>query len=336
MLLGAELDPAARVLTLTASVALAALTVEYVERPIRFGAAGPRAPWALAACLAALGVAGLLLQASNGMVDAYPRNVQQIARADFEFNFAGYRGSRCFLDLESGPSAFAPECWPAAGSASPVTLLWGDSHAAALYPGFANVLAHEPGGRGLAQFTKARCPPMAEPPSGASRMCRETNAHVLRSIRANPPDTVVLAGYWSLYDSDNTLPAVSMAGLRDTVTQLERIGVRHIVVMGHMPTWTSPLPRILLREWRRSSLVPERTQALLDLRARQLDRNVRAAVVGTAASFVSPLEALCDERGCLVSRSVAGESRPLVHDESHLTIEGSIAFVERSRAELFN
>jgi len=348
VLLGWELDNALRVAVLAASVGLAALTTEYIEGPIRFGRHRQRAPWAMGGVMAGTAVAGLVLMLSDGLVGSYPRSVQEIARADFAFDFGGYRSHRCFLDLEQGPQAYAPECWPAAGPAQaerqadhqPLTLLWGDSHAAALYPGLEGGLAGAVAGAGqrpfLAQFTKARCPPVATLPALASRRCREANEHVLALVRARAPDTVVLGGYWSLYAEDADASTALMASLRSTVAQLQALGVRQVVVLGQLPTWTMPLPRVLLREWNRLGSVPERTLAALDRRAWAMDAGVRLAVAGTAAVFVSPFDQLCNAQGCLVSQTVDGVSRPLVYDESHLTVAGSMALVRLSGIALLH
>jgi len=173
-------------------------------------------------------------------------------------------------------------------------------------------------------------------PALASRRCREANEHVLALVRARAPDTVVLGGYWSLYAEDADASTALMASLRSTVAQLQALGVRQVVVLGQLPTWTMPLPRVLLREWNRLGSVPERTLAALDRRAWAMDAGVRLAVAGTAAVFVSPFDQLCNAQGCLVSQTVDGVSRPLVYDESHLTVAGSTALVRLSGIALLH
>ena len=81
VLLGVELDNAWRVLILSASVALAALTLEYVERPLSAGAWGRHTAAALCGSMVALGAAGLALLASDGLISTYPRAVQAVARS---------------------------------------------------------------------------------------------------------------------------------------------------------------------------------------------------------------------------------------------------------------
>ena len=339
LLLGFTMDNAMRVLVLTASVGLAALTMEYIERPIRFGTRSPRVVGALGCALACIGVAGLGLKWSDGLLGTYPPLVQEIARADLAIGDHGYRSHRCFLDLEKGPAAFTAECWPADAPRQGVTLLWGDSHAASLYPGLATaVSAAGPSlaGQGrappaLAQFTKARCPPLAVLPAPASRQCREVNEHVWQRMSQQVPDTVILAGYWSLYVGAGLPSEPLLASLRHTVQRLHALGVRQVVVMGHLPTWNEPLPRAVLRVWERDGSVPERLLAGLDRHALQLDEDVRRAMVGSTARFVSPIQHLCNALGCLATRTERGIAHVLVHDESHLTVAGSVALVQLSQ-----
>ena len=326
VLLGVELNNAWRVLILTASVGLAALTLEFVERPLRAGAWGRHTAAALCGVMAALGLAGLSLVASDGLIGTYPKAVQMVARSEFGFDYGEYRSSRCFLDLEQGPARFAAECAGRAGG----LMLWGDSHAASLFPGLARSQAGLAGGPALAQYTKARCPPLMNLPAGTSRGCAEANAFVMQQVQRTRPATVVLGGYWSLYGTDAQGVPIAPAEIRRTVQALEALGVQHVIVMGHLPTWTVPLPRVLLTTWRASGDLPERSRAALNPRAHLLDRAVRDALVGSSARFISPMELLCNGSGCLVTQQRDGVIYPVAHDESHLTAEGSALLIQRS------
>lgn len=327
LLLGVDLDTGTRVLVLTASVALAALTLEFIERPVQRGAWGHRTVPALCSLLAAVGLGGAALQASDGLIATYPRSVQVLARSEFGFDYGAYRASRCFLDLEQSASHFAAEC-AGPSTAAGGLLLWGDSHAASLYPGLQQAV----GAQRLAQYTKARCPPLLQPPPGSSKGCAQVNDHVLQHITAARPATVVLGGFWSMYGPAESVPLE----LLHTVKALQRLGVAQVVVMGHLPTWTTPVPRLLLSDWRRWGEVPERTGRLLDPRAPVLDAALRDALHGSGAVFVSPMDLLCNAAGCLAAQTRQGVAYPLVHDESHLTEDGSVLLIERSPPRLFN
>ena len=336
MLMGFEMDNAMRVLVLTASVGLAALTMEFVERPLRSGVWGSRTAPALCTVMILIGLGGWALKASDGLVAKYPPSVQALARAEFGNDFVQYRPSRCFLNLEQGPEHFAPECHDRRQGRTHHALLWGDSHAASLFPGLQQWTDGGPRSTALSQFTKARCPPLATLPSGSSRRCQEANEFVMQTIRQEKPATVVLAGYWSLYGASAAGNRPLADELLTTVQALRAAGVAHVVVMGHLPTWTRPLPRVLLAAWRDSGEVPERTRTAMDPRALAMDRALGAMLWGPGATFISPYEELCDVKGCLASLSKGGIAHPMVLDESHLTGDGSLALIERSHALLFN
>ena len=261
----------------------------------------------------------------------YPKEVQSIAKAEFGFDYGQYRSGRCFLNLEQGLAQFAGECAGPQGG----TLLWGDSYAASLFPGPAEAMPDAQGPQHLSQYTKARCPPLLQPPPGSSRGCEESNAFPLRQVAATAPQTVVLGGYWSFYGGAGA-EALPLAELRRSVRALQALGVPRIIVMGHLPTWTAPLPRVLLTAWRQSGVVSERSLLALDERAMAADRAVRLTLQGTGALFISSIGAPCNAASCLVTQLRNGVAYPMAHDESHLPADGSVALVRRSRARLFN
>jgi hypothetical protein len=256
--------------------------------------------------------------------------VQEIAKTDVRFDLAGYRQARCFLDLEQGPGAFAPECWRSSAGRGETILLWGDSHAASLYPGLAASGSDSVDRRFIAQMTKARCPPLMVPPNGASANCTEVNEHVWTTLSRDVPDSVILAGYWLHYISAGAEAQQLLDSIQTTVQRLVRAGVRQVLVLGQLPTWQQPVPRVLLREWTRSGSVPEKTTVMFDPRARPLDRAIGAAMTGTAAVYVSPFDSLCTTDGCRVARIHNGVAYPIVYDESHLTAIGSTELVRNA------
>jgi SGNH domain (fused to AT3 domains) len=306
--------------------------VDFSERPVRAGALGRVAVPALCASMVLTGLGGWALHASDGWLSRVPDALQPIAHADFGTDFSTYRAGRCFLDLEQGPDAFDNSCTATPASAGSM-LLWGDSHAASLYAGLRSSAT------GLVQFTKARCPPLLQTPTGASRECAQTQAFVWDWLRRQAPQhvphTVVLGGYWSFYGWGRDSASLS-SQVRATVQALQALGVQRVVVMGHLPTWTMPLPRLLLAQWRDSGVVPERMLAPLDSQALAADTQLRRALVGSGAVFISPYDALCNAQGCRTMERRGGLLMPLALDESHLTADGSALLVDLSHDRLFN
>ncbi|MBY0468314.1 MAG: acyltransferase [Burkholderiaceae bacterium] len=337
VVLGLPLSSELRVLILVASVVLATLTHELLEKPVRRGLGGARLTWALFAALAVLGAAGWAVKRTDGLLATYPPQVREIAAAEFDADFPSYRIDRCFLRMEQGPEAFSDDCIDRSRPSRPLMFLWGDSHAAALYPGLQDESAHAPESSGfrLAQFTAAACPPLMSAPPHSAGPCDRTNRAVLERIAAERPATVVLAGHWSKYGTDaGSLRSVAVT-LRQTAAHLKAMGVEKVVVFGNLPTWQIPQPRMLLGLWNRLHAIPEYANDHLDPASIAANQAIQRAMADTGVVFISPIEALCNASGCLTSTQHDGVLHPTAFDASHLTPEGSRVLVERSRSTLF-
>lgn len=329
VLMGVALTAELRVLILVASVALATLTLMFVERPFREGRLLPRhAVKALLISLATIGVGGWAMHRSDGLLQIYPTELRDLAATEFRFDYADYRVGRCMVKLDEGPETFGEDCVDREPALGALVMLWGDSHAAAIYPGLRQLLTDEGGERRLAQFTAARCPPLLIAPPGSSRTCESITRHVMGRVAAERPHTVVLAGYWLHYGRSAAALNDRLAVLRDTVRHLQTLGVQRVVVLGHTPVWTQPLPRLLMQQHGRTDLTPTRLSEGLDASAGALDTAIETALSGTGAVFASPHRALCSAPGCESSIvATNGAVLPLMADESHLTREGSVRLV---------
>jgi len=247
---------------------------------------------------------------------------------------AAYRYGRCLLRFGQNPSDFAPECsrtFDAAPSA-PLILLWGDSHAAHLYPGLSEQQRRPHRSFGLAQLTAANCPPIFEVAITVRPNCREVVDDVERKIPQLSPKVAIIAGAWSWY-VDDPRARLNLRALTATVKRLYSLGVGHVIVIGPVPRWDWPLPRLLLLESNTTPLVPGaspqyiRNRLLKD--TRDLDSRIRQAVVAGGGRFVSAIDTLCDQgRGCLAMVVTADGAEPTAWDQDHLTSAGSTAFIE--------
>ncbi|MBC7956787.1 MAG: acyltransferase [Cytophagales bacterium] len=330
VVLGIALTNEVRVMILIASVVLAALTYELVEKPIRFGRRGPRTALLSCLALATVGLCGWALRETDGLLNTYPQSMRGIASTEFRFDYQEYRVDRCMLRLDQGPEVFAPECMPPGNTTQRTLLLWGDSHAASLYPGLAQQLPLNGAAYHLAQYTAARCPPLMTAPLRSSRDCERINEFVLKRIEEHRPETVVLAGHWALYGTDPASLGDNMEALQQTVAHLKSLGVQRVVVFGHLPTWTLAQPRILLEHWQKSRVLPERSHDHLNPASLRADRAVAQAMAETGALFVSPIALLCDASGCQVSIARDDAHYAVANDDSHLTAQGSELLIQRS------
>jgi peptidoglycan/LPS O-acetylase OafA/YrhL len=324
LLLGIRLSALQLVAVLCASVVLAVLTHFFIEKPLRFGRLAPRAPlWLTGALLLAAG-AGTWLYASDGWFERYPLAVRAIAEVQVRNDYAHYRVERCFLRSEQGPQAFADECVDAAPPASELLLLWGDSHAASLYPGLAARAPGAPGSR-LAQYTAAACPPGQVVASAENPNCARVNAFVWQRIAQLRPARVVLAANWPAYAQTESAAQQRspVAALGDTIAALHARGVAQVIVFGPLPRWHRPAPNLLLEAWGSAGELPEFGDDVLDEKTLSLDRTIEQAARAAGARHVSPIRALCEARGCTLSVPVGTQRQAIAFDEAHLTAAGS-------------
>jgi len=324
--LGRDLVPAGaagRGMLLLASGVLAWATYLLIERPLRFGRAGrAKALGLVLLMLLIAGVAAMLFEKS-GVPSRYPQIIQNATRHDLDGFRAAMRWKECFLEFEQEAPEFAPGCVDA--GSEPMVLLWGDSGAAALYPGF-RALAGRTGTFRLAQFTSSACPPMVGFESARRPACLDNNRKALERLRSLQPEVVVLAALWQYYDTGL---------LARTIAELRRQGIERIIVLGPGLTWEEPPARIVLKEWQRDPLhrLPParlnyanheglRAGNIEWMPATQAEAIVRRAALENGAEFISVQSTLCNKSGCLMRASDdSGESFFL--DTAHLNPTGA-------------
>lgn len=276
----------------------------------------------VAAPLAAAGCAGVAVFLAAGFPGRLPVEIQRLTTVPFDHR-AAYRESRCFLQPWQGLRAFKPDCVDAGDGR--LLLLWGDSHAAHLYPG----LRAAAGRRDfrIAQFTASACPPLLDRRTPDRPKCHGINAGVLARARELRPDSVVLSARWEEYGD--------RADLARTVVELRRVGVEQIVVVGTSPNWLQGLPQTLYNEVRRAHLArfPLRMKHQLSREPGRADRDLRQLAHQLGVTYVAPLDVLCNHDGCLAWVADAVDQLAL-WDPSHFTTAGSTYFVEAVADEL--
>ncbi|HEY4069699.1 MAG TPA: acyltransferase family protein, partial [Burkholderiaceae bacterium] len=322
--MNAELpSPWQRLGLLVASGILAWLTYRFIELPVRFGS--PRR-WQFVTPLAGLIVLGLLGQ------NIYLRDGLEFRKANRGLPGMAaaadgwYRLHDCLLDppdmarMASGQKTFSKVCdGGAADSGRPLILIWGDSHAASLYPGLhAYALQH---GFDVAQFTGSACPPIVEgdipdKPKG----CDELGKVALRKITELKPAIVVLAGYWSRYQAPAAATNGIYPALAGTLNSIRQLSPARIVLVGHLPTFFDKQAGIGVRMFEPGKR--DRTYKGFDERSRASDGLVRTIAATAGVSFFSPIDLLCNAGGCLLSTSDR-ELKPIAWDYGHLTAWGS-------------
>jgi len=321
-----------------AAVLLAWATKELVENPARFGrlwtmTVSPPPIGALSLGLLTTGLLGLSALALGGYPSRFSPTLRAIANLSLQHPETDWRVHRCYF-IPGETDTFAEECTPDKRPGIPRVLLWGDSHAAHLYPGLVNLQKqHE---FDLIQWTAAGCPPTRTPLATDEKNCPRLRATALRELPLVAPNTVLLAGAWELYLQRGVRAETMIAAVMDDIRWLQQSGIRRIVVFGPGPTWNPSLPTELVRYMglRRTEEIPVRLGTVSDA-VWHLDVAMFARVAAAEARYVSVLNLFCDRSGCRTSGD--GEPRPdlLFGDRDHLTVRGSRLLTDAVARQMF-
>jgi peptidoglycan/LPS O-acetylase OafA/YrhL len=324
---------------LVTSFALAWLTKEFLEDPVRFGKLGatmfrrpPLRPVVLGLVFA--GLLGSSAVATDGLPSRFSPQLRAVGAWSQVNSDVNWRVGICYLDLHYGTD-FSSECIPAKRAGVPLILLWGDSHAAHLYSGMTN--AQSARTFDVAQWTAAACPPTVVPVVGESDTCPARRAASMGKLAKLNPDTIVMAGAWERYVEISRAPDQILRAVSETIRRLKMSGSRRIVVFGPGPLWTTSLPADLFRFMvrNRSKEIPDRLGRVSDVLWR-LDASFAALAAAENVQYVSVLNILCNKEGCLtVGDKTLQRPDLLFRDRDHLTASGSKLLIGHSRLQLF-
>lgn len=294
-----------RVGAVLASIALAYITYRLVEKPIRFGRHSTAKVAGLCFLMIGIGLAGYFTYLREGFLWRFPPLIQEVGRFQYDPR-KDYREGSCFLRPEQDQTQFG-SCLGAAR-----IFLWGDSHAAQLYPGLEKALGK------VAQFTKSGCPPLLGADVRGHPLCKAVNDHVFDLIVKHKPDRVIVAGAWAAAGAHDWKLVAT------TLLELKKAGVRRIDLVGPVPHWKSGLPRTVITYLRRNPVdeLPARMTFGLDAKALQIDQEMQAYAARYGVGYVSAIKILCDSAGCL-TRTGADVASLTAFDYAHLTAAGS-------------
>jgi peptidoglycan/LPS O-acetylase OafA/YrhL len=335
---GEEPPPLMKAIAILLAVALAHITWRFVERPFRFRPSRAKTATAFAA-VAVVGLVGVGVYAANGFPSRFGPDIQRVTGDLLGEAKIAYRSGHCFFE---GAASFEPQCDDDAPADAPRVVLWGDSHAAHLYPGLRAVQQAQEqaqGGFRISQYNSTACPPILGFASVKSPFCKPNNDLVHARLKQLKPDTVILvAREWSNYDWTDQKDDASEALIRATLAELRAIGVRRIVVVGMFPSWRTPPRRILAQYYRARAAGLKAPDAMplrdgpprLSTSESEGNEALRTFFNAQGVAFVSPTPSFCNPQGCLIG--VPDDSgTPIVFDGSHLTPEASVVFM-RERA----
>jgi hypothetical protein len=290
------------------AVALACVTYHFIERPIRSRPVRVRYVAALGTAMAALAGLGAVTVMEHGFYSRLPAAIRGafITAANPD---SGWRPG-CMLSPEQSASDLNDACIDQ--GSEPLIVLWGDSAAAALYPGLHKL--QDGGGFRLAVLAQSSCAPIPNRDNSLNPHCRSGSEHMLAIIARERPAVVVLHSMWTYgYDT---------ASIERSVIAIRQATSARIVLIGPPPFWSEGLPQAYFRYYgQTSSLIPLYTRFHLENRE-AIENSLRTAAGALGIDYFSLYDSLCRENGCLTR--VGSDAKDVTaSDWAHLTAAGS-------------
>lgn len=317
--------PLSRLLAIALAFCLAWVTAHFVEDPIRKGATRTAKVAAPAIAMAALFLVGLGIYKLNGFPARFPGTWDYVAYFDNsppEYRYLHEHGLYqpfrfdCDFDnpSEHPRTALDPSCYTPHAAKS--VFLWGDSHAQQYYSG---LRAELPSDVSLLIVATSGCPPSLAP-NNSRDVCNLSNAFAREKIALVHPDVVILA----------QLALHEYSDLDATASWLRQSGTKHVVLMGPIPQWRPALYTVIARHYDLAA-PPERVGgSYLNPQTLETNRALHAKFDGSSlVTLVSPIDVLCNERGCLAYVNDDRREGLMTWDYGHLTKAASI-FVART------
>ena len=325
ILVGDTPPVAFRGVAILASVALAWLTFQLIEKPIRHGAHGNTKTKILFAFMILVGCLGYFTHKHNGFgfrlgdrqaFEDYfendspsvhyfqkielEKNYREVC--DFYDNYAERQGHATPLPREK----LADECYVRNAAQPHAVMIWGDSHGQQLYYG---LKVNLPASWQILQVTTSACVAYAQnlAPS-KTRYCQQSNWFALKTIKETKPDVVIIA------QSDGQTAEAFNA----LAASLKALSIKKIIFMGPTTHWTSDLPRVIAREmWNptpRRSFIGVNQQVISENKRLQAHFKTNDSVL-----LVNLIDFFCNAQGCLTYLGNDVAKGEMSWDYGHLT-----------------
>jgi hypothetical protein len=322
----------ARIGLALASLGLGALSWRFIEEPFRRAKSQPRSM-----VFAAGTVVTLAIGALSAVVMERPHWLQSWPAPIDAMQFRKTVRGRA-LGLKRQPGWTDDTYLIGKDGSTPDTVLWGDSFAQALIPGF--ITYHHRTGEDVVVAARPGCPPLLNVEvhrRSRDRACGGHNDTIFRKITSPEIAQVILVSRWPSFargrlrgGEDVQEKAAFVSALEATVRRLIEHN-KKVVIVGPIPSQSFDVAPAMARHiaWG-LPLPPE-----LTLQEFLQDERVILPVLARLASIphvrvVYPHLSLCDAKVCHYST----DSKPMYSDDGHLSPDG-VATLSNMFDELF-
>ena len=255
---------------------------------------------------------------------------RKIVQNKFNYHLTSANGvSGCFNVLRDG----VPNCLDVSQTRSfprPLVFLWGDSHASHLNAGLLQAMQTQQ--FSVFDASQSACPPIVGfSPRGENSLalnenqkCLEHNEASFKLIERYRPDTVILSANWAQYDGLNQFNHLKNSSIKQTLERLKFLNIKNILLVGSFPIFYIDQPKLAAIYFITEG--KNRSYKRFNYNSIEVDNVMANFSQLHGVQFISPIRGLCNEDGCLLSVSTK-LLIPMGMDESHLTKDGSIFFI---------
>lgn len=257
---------------------------------------------------------GLLGHFNNGFDERLSKQEQEILRIKNldQFN-QQLRTGTCFLEEEDSIQSFDSSCF------SGEILLWGDSHAAALFHGLNEI-------QPITQLTSSGCPPILDISLSDNNVCAFLNDQIFTSIKENKYKLIILHANWVRHGYGDYIES-----FKDTLQQISTSREdAKIIVVGNTPQWFNSLPKYLvfnaisIQDIKKNSGFIQ-THLEKQVVSDELIKDSLDEIDNENIQFISILDEYCFNSACL-GIDPEGNNELLFWDYGHLTERGSSTY----------
>lgn len=199
--------------------------------------------------------------------------------------------------------------------------LWGDSHAKALSFGMLEEFGE------ISMISSNACAPILDQRFYNVKNCESINNFALSNIKKTKPSLIFINAYWFNYNEQK------LNNLEKTLAKIHSASPNSkVYVIGTVPLWNPSLSSILQRKNMRLTesmvLAPPFMQRQI-----QLDIKLESRVRKTSATYISAINAFCDNSNCLIlSKDRVGNQYLMTNDYGHLNPVGAVYLAKKIKS----
>ena len=250
----------------------------------------------------------------NGLPQRYSTEILRLINFDYEYKEI-YQTGTCHIEKKQLiNNDFFKNCKIKIDDDKDNLYLWGDSLAAHLYPGINKKYFNN---YNIWQRTADACKPSVKNFNENIKdlTCLKINKFIFDEIIKIKPSKVFISGFWNNTDLDE---------IKKIIDKLMKNDIKNVYLVGPSPRWHDPLPKILLKKYRISKIIPRYLYDKNHIKNFELDAKFREFAKNNSLKYLSPIKALCKEDLTCLVKVGEGSNSITNWDENHFTKKASI------------